>query len=111
MSFTFFSVKKKCMKSYFWKLNIIIILFNVFNFSYNGVLVWKIKDLKSRMAEAKTQDGLELVSAPFYTSQYGYKVQASLFLNGNGGGDNSHLSVYIKLLPGDYDSILKWPFR
>jgi len=79
--------------------------------SYNGVLVWKIKDLKSRMAEAKTQDGLELVSAPFYTSQYGYKVQASLFLNGNGGGDNSHLSVYIKLLPGDYDSILKWPFR
>merc|ERR1712223_416420 len=79
--------------------------------SYNGVLVWKIKDFSSRLAEAKTQDGLELVSAPFYTSQYGYRVQASLFLNGNGGGENSHLSVYIKLLPGEYDSILRWPFK
>lgn len=81
------------------------------NTSYNGVLVWKIKDLSSRLSEAKTQDGLELVSAPFYTSQYGYRVQASLFLNGNGGGENSHMSVYIKLLPGEYDSILRWPFK
>ena len=81
------------------------------NTSYNGVLVWKIKDFKARMAEAKTNDGLELVSAPFYTSQYGYKVQASLFLNGNGGGEGGYLSVYIKILPGDYDSILKWPFK
>ena len=77
----------------------------------NGVLVWKIRDLKKRMSEAKNTDGLELVSAPFYTSQYGYRVQASLFLNGNGGGENSHLSVYIKLLPGEYDTILRWPFR
>lgn len=78
--------------------------------SYNGVLVWKIKDLKARMSDSKNA-GVELVSAPFYTSQYGYKVQASLFLNGNGGGEESHMSVYIKLLPGEYDSILRWPFR
>ena len=77
----------------------------------NGVLVWKIRDLQKRMSEAKNTEGLELVSAPFYTSQYGYRVQASLFLNGNGGGENSHLSVYIKLLPGEYDTILRWPFR
>ena len=77
----------------------------------NGVLVWKIRDLKARMEEAKNTEGLELVSAPFYTSQYGYRVQASLFLNGNGGGEDSHLSVYIKLLPGEYDTILRWPFR
>jgi TNF receptor-associated factor 4 len=81
------------------------------NTTYNGVLVWKIKDFAARMKEAKTQDGLELVSAPFYTSQYGYRVQASLFLNGNGGGEDSNISVYIKLLPGEYDSILKWPFK
>ena len=79
--------------------------------SYNGVLVWKIKDFSKRLQEAKSQDGLELVSATFYTSQYGYKIQASLFLNGNGGGENSHMSVYIKILPGEYDSILKWPFK
>ncbi len=79
------------------------------NTSYNGVLIWKIKNLKQRLAEA--EQGLELVSAPFYTSQYGYKVQASLFLNGNGGGEGSHLSIYIKLLPGEHDNILRWPFR
>ena len=47
----------------------------------------------------------------FYQFQSGYKLQASLFLNGNGGGEGTHMSVYIKILPGEYDSILKWPFK
>lgn len=62
------------------------------------------------MAEAKTREGVELLSPIFLTSQYGYKLQASLFLNGNGAGDGSHISVYIKILPGDYDALLRWPF-
>ena len=38
--------------------------------SYNGVLIWKIKDVSLKLAEAKSLNGcLELVSAPFYTSQ------------------------------------------
>ena len=81
--------------------------------SYDGVLTWKIRDFAAKMEEARTSEGgLELVSLPFFTSQQcGYKLQASLFLNGNGAGENSHVSVYIKILPGEYDSILKWPFR
>lgn len=78
--------------------------------NYTGTLLWKITDWASKLGEAKTKEGLELVSPPFYTSQYGYKLQASLFLNGNGPGEGSHLSVYIKVLPGDYDALLKWPF-
>ena len=82
------------------------------NTSYNGILLWKIKNIKSKMAESRNSEGLELVSMPFYTSpQCGYKLQASLFLNGNGGGEGTHMSVYIKLLPGEFDSILKWPFK
>lgn len=27
------------------------------------------------MSEAKAKEGMELVSPPFYTSQYGYKLQ------------------------------------
>ena len=81
------------------------------NIAKDGVLIWKIKDFEAKMAEAKGADGLELVSLPFYTSATGYKLQASLFLAGNGGGENTHLSVYIKVLPGDYDNILKWPFK
>lgn len=81
--------------------------------SYNGVLIWKIKDVSQKLSEAKSQNGcLELVSPAFYTSQQcGYKLQASLFLNGNGAGENSHMSVYIKLLPGEFDGILRWPFK
>ncbi|KAK2711021.1 TNF receptor-associated factor 4-like isoform X1 [Artemia franciscana] len=80
------------------------------NLNYSGTLVWKISDYSTRLAEAKLKEGFELISPPFYTSQYGYKLQASVFLNGNGSGENSHLSVYIKILPGEYDALLKWPF-
>ena len=79
--------------------------------SKDGVLVWKIKDVSEKIEEAKSSEGLELVSLPFLTSECGYKLQASLFLNGNGGGEDSHLSIYIKVVPGEHDSILKWPFR
>ncbi|XP_076362935.1 TNF receptor-associated factor 4-like isoform X3 [Tachypleus tridentatus] len=76
----------------------------------SGVLIWKIADYAHKMAEAKSKEGYELCSAPFYTSQYGYKLMATLFLNGNGAGEGSHASVYIKILPGEYDSLLTWPF-
>ncbi|KAL1375222.1 hypothetical protein quinque_009475 [Culex quinquefasciatus] len=78
--------------------------------NYTGTLLWKITDWSAKMVEAKSKDGLELVSPPFYTSQYGYKLQASMFLNGNGPGESTHVSVYIKVLPGEYDALLKWPF-
>jgi len=77
----------------------------------DGVLVWKIRGVAEKMEEAKGTDGLELVSRPFFTSDCGYKLQASLFLGGNGGGEDTHISIYIKVLPGDFDSILKWPFK
>jgi TNF receptor-associated factor 4 len=40
-----------------------------------GTLIWKISDYTSKLAEAKTKEGMELLSPPFYTSQYGYKLQ------------------------------------
>jgi TNF receptor-associated factor 4 len=80
--------------------------------SHDGILTWKIRDFSAKMEEARSSEGgLELVSLPFFTSQCGYKLQASLFVNGNGAGEGTHMSAYIKILPGEYDSILKWPFR
>ncbi|XP_048518966.1 TNF receptor-associated factor 4 isoform X3 [Dendroctonus ponderosae] len=76
----------------------------------SGTLIWKVSDFGAKIAEAKGKEGMELVSPPFYTSQYGYRLQASLFPNGNGAGEDSHLSVYIKILPGEYDALLRWPF-
>ena len=79
--------------------------------SKDGVLIWKIANLSQKMSDSKRSAGMELVSRPFFSSTTGYKLQASLFLNGNGGGENTHISLYIKLLPGPHDCILKWPFR
>jgi len=76
-------------------------------------LIWKISDVLEKLEEGRHKlcgDGLELISSPFYTSQFGYKLQASVFLNGNGSGENTHVSVYIKILPGEFDALLKWSF-
>ena len=72
--------------------------------------MWKISDYVAKMADAQTKEGMELVSPAWYTSQFGYRLQASLFLNGNGTGEGTHLSLYIKILPGEFDALLKWPF-
>ncbi|KAK7087666.1 TNF receptor-associated factor 4-like isoform X1 [Littorina saxatilis] len=77
----------------------------------DGTFVWKISSYKAKYIEALYKNGKELVSQPFYTSRFGYKAALSVFLNGNGAGEGKYLSVYIKLLPGEYDNILEWPFR
>ena len=78
--------------------------------STNGILIWRISNLSRKMMKSNKCEGMELLSSPFYTSMAGYKLQASLFLTGNGVGENTHLSLYIKMLPGQFDSILSWPF-
>ncbi|XP_075760630.1 TNF receptor-associated factor 4 [Pelodiscus sinensis] len=76
----------------------------------DGVLVWRISDYARRLQEAKARGNHESFSPPFYTHRYGYKLQVSAFLNGNGSGEGSHLSLYLRVLPGRYDTLLEWPF-
>ncbi|XP_025029306.1 TNF receptor-associated factor 1-like [Python bivittatus] len=54
-----------------------------------------------------------LLHAPqaFYTARYGYKLCLKLFLNGDGTGAGTHLSLFLVLMKGEYDFQLKWPFR
>jgi hypothetical protein len=42
--------------------------------------MWKISDFAAKLREAKGKEGVELISAPFFTSQHGYKLQVSLSL-------------------------------
>lgn len=82
----------------------------------NGCYVWRVDDVTRRFTEAqgRRQRGetqLELLSEAFYTSApTGYKLQGSLFLDGNATGAGQYLSVYVKILCGDYDPLLVWPF-
>ncbi|XP_076801596.1 TNF receptor-associated factor 4-like [Clavelina lepadiformis] len=76
----------------------------------NGTLLWRINDYSKKLKAAQSDQIIECKSPPFYTHRYGYKLQLSAFLNGNGSGLNSHMSLYIRVLAGDYDSLLEWPF-
>ncbi|XP_065180536.1 TNF receptor-associated factor 2-like isoform X2 [Sycon ciliatum] len=77
----------------------------------NGVLIWKIGDISRRRREAISGKTPSLYSAPFYTSPCGYKMCARVYLNGDGMGKNSHLSVFFVLMRGEYDALLPWPFQ
>ncbi|XP_071962013.1 TNF receptor-associated factor 3-like isoform X2 [Antedon mediterranea] len=79
--------------------------------SYDGVLIWKIKDLSRRKRDADSGKTLSLYSQPFYTSRFGYKMCARVYLNGDGMGKGSHVSLFFVVMKGDYDALLPWPFR
>ena len=49
-------------------------------------------------------------SPPFYTHQHGYKLCLGVNANGYSRGKGTHVSVYVKIMPGEYDENLNWPF-
>ncbi|XP_060083710.1 TNF receptor-associated factor 3-like [Ylistrum balloti] len=79
--------------------------------SFNGVLLWKIRDYTRRKQEAKNGRTLSLFSQPFYTSQFGYKMCARVYLNGDGMGKGTHMSLFFVVMRGDFDNLLPWPFQ
>ena len=79
--------------------------------SYSGVFVWKIPEVIRRRHEARTGRTISLYSAPFYTSRHGYKLCLRLYMNGDGSGKGSHLSFFLTLMRGEFDSLLQWPFK
>jgi hypothetical protein len=78
--------------------------------SYNGQLLWKITNVNERMQEAKSGRKKSFYSSPFYTDGHGFKMCARMFLNGDGNGRGTHLSLFFVILRGEYDALLKWPF-
>ncbi len=79
--------------------------------SCNGTFSWKILDIGQQTRDAIENRVTSLYSPPFYTSQDGYKMCMRVYLNGDGMGCGTHLSVFFVLMRGEYDNILKWPFE
>ena len=77
----------------------------------DGVLLWKITEIRRRRREAVNGKTPSIYSQPFYTSPNGYKMCARLYLNGDGMGRGSHLSLFFVIMRGEYDSLLPWPFQ
>lgn len=84
---------------------------NIENVSYNGNLIWKINNIRDKIQEAITGRQPSISSPPFYTSKTGYKMCVKLYLNGDGLGRGTHISMFFSLMKGEYDALLRWPFR
>ncbi len=61
--------------------------------------------------EQHKRDKDEWYSEGFYTHPQGYKMCLSVYANGNGGGEGTHVSCFVYLMRGEFDEHLKWPFR
>ena len=79
--------------------------------SYDGSLLWKITDYARRRNDAITGRQTSIYSPCFYTSRHGYKMCARLYLNGDGMGKGTHLSLFFVVMRGEFDALLRWPFR
>lgn len=79
--------------------------------SFDGTFLWKITNVTRRCHESACGRTVSLFSPAFYTSKYGYKLCLRLYLNGDGTGKKTHLSLFIVIMKGEYDALLPWPFR
>ncbi|XP_029467934.1 TNF receptor-associated factor 2-like isoform X2 [Rhinatrema bivittatum] len=79
--------------------------------SHNGIFIWKIPNFHMRRQEAICGTTEYLESTAFYTHLYGYKMALQVYLNGDLNAKGTHISVHLKLLKGEFDVLLKWPFK
>ncbi|XP_013871466.1 TNF receptor-associated factor 2 isoform X2 [Austrofundulus limnaeus] len=78
--------------------------------TYDGVFVWKITEFSRRRQDAVAGRAPAMFSPAFYSSKYGYKMCLRLYLNGDGTGRGTHLSLFFVVMKGKCDALLKWPF-
>ena len=68
--------------------------------TYNGSFLWRIPDIKRRRRDALEGKITSIYSPPFYTGRNGYKMCVRAYLNGDGIGYNTHLSIFFVLMKG-----------
>ena len=79
--------------------------------THNGAFLWRIPEVQRRIRDAKIGRITSIYSPPFYTGRNGYKMCIRAYLNGDGTGEGTHLSVFFVLMKGEYDPLLQWPFE
>ena len=79
--------------------------------THNGAFLWRIPEVRRRIRDAKMGRITSIYSPPFYTGRNGYKMCIRAYLNGDGSGEGTHLSIFFVLMRGEYDPLLQWPFE
>ena len=57
------------------------------------------------------QGGTHWTCPSFFSRVGGYKMAIEVSANGEGVGKDTHVSVYIRIMHGEYDDMLRWPLR
>ena len=70
---------------------------------------WKITSCGEVLRKAKSGKEILLKSSTFYSC--GYKCKLELFPNGYVEGEITYLSFFLKIMKGEYDAMLTWPFH
>ena len=79
--------------------------------THSGAFLWRIPEMRRRIRDAKVGRITSIYSPPFYTGRNGYKMCIRAYLNGDGTGEGTHLSIFFVLMRGEYDPLLQWPFE
>ncbi len=77
----------------------------------HGVFIWKIPDIRRRYRDALDRKTISLYSPPFQTSPHGYRMCIRVYLNGDGAGKGTYISLFFVLMRSEHDDLLSFPFR
>jgi len=80
------------------------------NTCYGGQQLWKVDNVTYRINQAVTGKVTALHSAPCFQKRGGYKFCSRLYLNGDGMGRGTHVSLFFVIMKSEYDALLMWPF-
>ena len=76
----------------------------------NGTFLWKIYHFNEVLKQSKAGNKENVESGIPHTATYGYNLIVGIYPNGHGSYINTHLSVFIVVMKGEYDAVLAWPF-
>ena len=68
-------------------------------------------ELTMQNYEQRNRNGNTWFSQAFYSHPGGYKFCLSVDANGYGDAEGTHISVYIRLMQGEFDNHLNWPLQ
>ena len=77
--------------------------------SKNSSFTWRIDNFSEVLRKAKSEEETRIESSPFYGC--GYKCKLRLYPNGYSAGEGNHLSIFVKIMKGECDATLTWPFQ
>ena len=76
----------------------------------NGEYIWKIPNVHRQYRDAVERNKC-IFSPPFYTGPHGYKMCMRVYLNGDGTGKGTHVSLFFSIMRSNHDDFLCWPFK